>query len=197
MDDNAPITEGTFADGHDGIIRIYEDNDGNIIARLVKYSCGELNCVLYDGEPAFTSPSDPPYVTNPSDKGFGHLGPGATKNGLERQLDAEEEQTDLQKALASAYGPDGPQAWVLRMGFSTYGMTRGAEKFTTGQEKPLVLDYCRRIVEPTDPNLAPLLLRGARHGGRINVLFTDGRVDTLGPADLDPLMPGNRDLWKP
>jgi prepilin-type N-terminal cleavage/methylation domain-containing protein len=41
LDDNAVVTAGYMdGDGHDGIIRIYKESDGRVVAQLVKYSCG-------------------------------------------------------------------------------------------------------------------------------------------------------------
>ncbi len=67
LNDNSPITENYWSQGesHDGIIRIYLNDGGKVIVKLMKYSCGEYNCVLLDGEPLFpggdTDPASPAY----------------------------------------------------------------------------------------------------------------------------------------
>jgi prepilin-type processing-associated H-X9-DG protein len=203
LDDNSVVTANYMDnDGHDGIIRLYQQSDGQVIAKLMKYSCGELNCVLYKNEPLFTSPADPAYVTNPADPGYGHLGPGASKNGMEVVLSDNEEQAPPGSGGSSGggYGPGGMRRslglWAVRIS-SNYGMTRGAEKFQAGPPKPLIMDFSRRIVDPTVPQFTDYLYNSARHSGQINVLFTDGSIRPVAPSALDPLMPGNERLYLP
>jgi len=174
--DNVPIAENYWNDGgaesHDGIIRIYLNDGGKVIAKLMRYSCGEYNCVLYDGKPLFTVPSDPAGVTDPASQMYGWMGPGSSKVGLEVEL---EEAT----------------------GVCSYGMAKGAERFGTGHHKILVMDYDKLIVDPTVSASHKLLLKAGRHMGQINILFTDGSINSFGPTEIDPLIPSNAYFWAP
>ena len=174
--DNAPIPENYWNDGgaesHDGIIRIYLNDGGKVIAKLMRYWCGEHNCVLYDGKPLFTGPGDPPGVTDPSSTMYGWMGPGTSKNGMEVELEG-------------------------AAGVCSYGMAKGAERFGTGHHKILVMDYDQLVVDPTVSASYNLLLKAGRHLGKINVLFTDGSINSFGPTEIDPLIPRNAYFWSP
>jgi len=174
LDDNSTVTEAYMnGDGHDGLIRIYGGEGTAPVAKLMTYSCGELNCVLYNGEPLFVSATDPPEVSDPSSSAYGWLGPGASKNGM--------------------VVPLGPEAgWTC-----SYGMTKGSEQFHTGMHKPLVMDYEHIVVRADEPGLMDNLQEGVRHLGLLNVLFTDGSVQPCSPTELDPGLPGNETLWQP
>ncbi len=168
LDDNSVVTASYLDnDGHDGILRIYDQlPGGKVIAVIWKYSCGESNCVMYFGEPLF--PDD--NYADPNDPHHGWLGPGTTKNGMEVPL------------VGSA---------------SNYGINRQAEHFEYGQDKILVLDYDKRVADPDRSNTQELLHEAARHLGVINVLFADGAVDSRGPTHIDPKLPGNDRIWYP
>ena len=198
LDDNAVVVSP--GSDHDGVIRIYQEADGRVIAKLVQYSCGELNCVLYKNEPLFTSPSDPPYVTSPGDKGYGHLGPGTSKNGMEVELSAGDDEKAATEGAANASAWKAARRafglWATRLS-SNYGITRGCENFQRGVSKPLIMDFIRRIVDPQEPQFADRLYQSARHSGYINVLFSDGSIESVEPFLLDPLMPGNERLYLP
>jgi len=171
LDDNSVVTEAYMnTDGHDGIIRIYLNDGGKVIAKLMKYSCGEYNCVLFDGEPLFKVPSDPPEVNDPSHPAYGWLGPKSSKNGMEVELAG---------------------------GTCSYGMAKGAERFGTGHHKILVMDYDKLLVDPTVSASHDLLLKAGRHMGQINILFTDGSILSFGPTEIDPLIPSNAYFWAP
>jgi len=172
--DNVPVTENYWSQGesHDGIIRIYLNDGGRVIAKLMRYSCGEYNCVLYDGKPLFTIPSDPPGVNDPSSQMYGWMGPGSSKVGLEVELEGS-------------------------TGVCSYGMTKGAERFGTGQHKILVMDYDQLVIDPTISASRELLQKAGRHMGKINILFTDGSIVTFGPMEIDPLIPRNAYFWSP
>jgi prepilin-type N-terminal cleavage/methylation domain-containing protein/prepilin-type processing-associated H-X9-DG protein len=202
LDDNSPVTESYMnTDGHDGIIRIYEESDGRVTAKLMKYSCAELNCVLYKNEPLFIGPGDPPGVATPGNNAYGHLGPGASKQGMEMELSGAEDEGG--SAGGAGGGASGRKAMRLALGrwaaglSSNYGITRGAENFQRGVSKPLVMDFTRHIVDPKEPQFTDYLYRSARHSGYINVLFSDGSIESVEPFLLDPLMPGNEALYLP
>jgi len=202
LDDNSPVTAGYIdSDGHDGVIRLYQQTDGQVIAKLMKYSCGERNCVVYKNEPLFTSPADPASVTTPGAEQYGWLGPGTSKNGMEVVLFDPEEQEGTPGSgggSGSGVGPYGVRRslglWAVRIS-SNYGMARGVERFPPGAAKPLVMDFTHRIVDPTVPQFTDYLYGSARHSGQINVLFTDGSIQPMAPSSLDPLMPGNEQLY--
>ncbi len=171
LDDNSPVTEDYMDhDGHDGLMRLYTRTNQCYI-KLMKYSCPEYNCVLYDGKPLFVSPDDPPAVTDPASPYYGWLGPGTSKNGMEVSLGA--------------------------TAACTYGMAKGAEQCGTAHHKILVMDYDEFAVDPTVSEVHDLLEKAARHWGHINILFTDGSVLSFGPTEIDPLVPGHADLWAP
>jgi len=175
LNDNSPITENYINtyESHDGIIRVYLDVGGETIAKLIKYSCGEYNCVLFDGKPLFVGPDDPAGVTDPASKMYGWMGPGTSKNGMEVDLGAGGTAT------------------------CSYGMAKGAEQFGAAHHKILVMDYDKYIADPTISEMHDLLQTAARHSGQINVLFTDGSVLSFGPTEIDPLIPGHAYLWAP
>ncbi|MGB2998624.1 MAG: type II secretion system protein [Phycisphaerae bacterium] len=175
LNDNYPIVENYWNDweSHDGIIRIYLNDGGKTIAKLMKYSCSEYNCVLFDGKPLFTASSDPPGVTDPSSQMYGWMGPGTSKNGMEVKLGV---------------------TWTMRC---SYGMTAGAEQFQSGVHKILVIDHPRRRADYTRPDFQELLEESARHFGYINILFSDGSVQSFSPMEIDPLVPDNHRLWEP
>jgi len=81
LNDNSPITENYYSssESHDGIIRVYLNDGGKVFAKLMKYSCGEYNCVLYDGKPLF-----PGGVTDPASSEYGWL---KGKVGMEVELE--------------------------------------------------------------------------------------------------------------
>jgi len=201
LDDNSPVTAGYIdSDGHDGVIRLYQQTGGKVIAKLLKYSCGEYNCVVYKGEPLFVSPSDPAAVTTPGSDRYGWLGPGTSKNGMEVVLfdPGDLGGTPGSGSSGSNLGPYGMRRslglWAVRIS-SNYGMARGVERFPPGAAKPLVMDFTHRIVDPTAPQFTDYLYGSARHSGQINVLFTDGSIQPMDPSSLDPLMPGNERLY--
>jgi prepilin-type processing-associated H-X9-DG protein len=202
LDDNSPVTAAYIdSDGHDGVIRLIQQNDGKVIAKLLKYSCGERNCVVYKNEPLFVSPADPASVTTPGAEQYGWLGPGASKNGMEVVLfegQAPSGTPGSGGSSGSGVGPAGMRRslglWAVRIS-SNYGMARGVERFPPGAAKPLVMDFTHRIVDPTAPQFTDYLYGSARHSGQINVLFTDGSIQPMNPSSLDPLMPGNERLY--
>ena len=64
------------------------------------------------------------------------------------------------------------------------------------RNKILLADYDHLTVTETDVwGPAPSF---ARHSGRMNVLFRDGRVSLMPPAAIDPMVPSLADqYWKP
>jgi prepilin-type processing-associated H-X9-DG protein len=201
--DCSPVDEAYFkpGSGNDGIIRIQEDADGRITATLVAYWCAEKNCVTYRGEPLFVSPSDPPDVRNPASIYYGWMGPGSSKQGMEVELvqppPAPQQRAGGGEERLNVWGAtEETLALVARM-TSDYGMARDGGTYRTGQSKPVVMDFCRRVADPEQADFARQLGRSARHSGYLNVLFSDGSVRAAGPSELDPMLLGNSNLWNP
>lgn len=84
----------------------------------------------------------------------------------------------------------------------SYGMNNRANAFTRDAPKILMIEYKFHVAHvvganatdlPSWPdNVAP------RHFGTLNVLFHDGRVKTMRPAEIDPRITAIHDvLWRP
>jgi prepilin-type N-terminal cleavage/methylation domain-containing protein/prepilin-type processing-associated H-X9-DG protein len=88
---------------------------------------------------------------------------------------------------------------------SNYAMNADARYMTYRSGKLMLMDYYRYISHYSDNWSAPALDPNrdgipnfARHRGRINVLLTDGSVQFMDPAELDPLSPKAYDqYWAP
>jgi prepilin-type processing-associated H-X9-DG protein len=104
---------------------------------------------------------------------YGWMGPGSSKVGMEFELGGAATST------------------------CSYGMAKGAELFGTGHHKILVMDYDKPLVDPTVSALHYLLQQAGRHMGQINILFTDGSIQSFGPTEIDPLIPRNAYFWSP
>ena len=167
LDDNSEVTAVSIdTDGHDGVLRVYLEPNGKVVIKLIKYSCGENNCVLYFGKPLF-----PDNVTNPADPFYGWLGPGTSKNGMERELSR------------------GMQC--------SYGINERSGELRYGDGRVLLVDYDKTIVNLSNAEFPKLLSDAAqRHLGKLNMLLTDGAVRPTGPTQLDPLLGGQK-LWEP
>ena len=167
LDDNSAVTADYIDnDGHDGVLRVYLEPGGKVVIKLIKYSCGENNCVLYFGKPLF-----PDNVTNPADPFYGWLGPGTSKNGMERELSR------------------GMQC--------SYGINERSGELRYGDGRVLLVDYDKTIVNLSNAEFPKLLSDAAqRHLGKLNMLLTDGAVRPTGPTQLDPLLGGQK-LWEP
>ena len=96
---------------------------------------------------------------------------------------------------------------------ASYGMNKCANRFVTDSHKVLVLEYCKLVADlagltagdrfPTDFMRDSRYWTGwgggrARHTSTINVLFADGRVESLAPTAINPLVTGlNQEYWMP
>ena len=172
MDDNSPVDADYMDnDGSDGLIRVYLEPNGRVVAKLMKYNCagGESNCVLYKGKPLFP---DNVY-TNPNDERYGWLGPGASKSSL----------------LVEAVLFKGVQC--------SYGINERSGELRYGTGRVLLVDYDKMIVDLSNAECPKLLSTAAqRHLGKLNMLLTDGAVRATGPTQIDPLL-GGQELWEP
>jgi prepilin-type N-terminal cleavage/methylation domain-containing protein len=159
LDDNSAVTADYIDnDGHDGVLRVYLEPGGKVVIKLIKYSCGENNCVLYFGKPLF--PDD---VTNPADPFYGWLGPNTSKNNMERELS---------RGMQCSYGIN------ERSGDLHYGDGR---VLLVDYDKTIV-----NLSNAECPKL--LSTAAQRHLGKLNMLLTDGAVRPTGPTQLDPLL---------
>ena len=99
------------------------------------------------------------------------------------------------------------QRWEFRGGGRcSYGMHCRAEDFNLGQDgnKILMVEYAKPVARVVRPNVSDLLRGGwlnwvrPRHGGVLNVLFADGRVETMTPEVIDPsVLKIEHNYWLP
>jgi hypothetical protein len=167
-DDNSAVTAAYMdTDGHDGLMRVYLEPSGKVVIKLMKYSCGENNCVLYFGKPCF-----PDSTTDPADPFYGWLGPKPTS------------KINVERVLSK-----GMQC--------SYGINERSGELHYGDGRVLVVDYDKTIVNISNAELPKLLSDAAqRHLGKLNMLLTDGAVRPTWPTQLDPLL-GGKALWEP
>ncbi len=167
-DDNDPVTAAYMDnDGHDGLMRVYLQPSGEVIIKLLKYSCGETNCILYRGKPLFVDS-----CTDPANHKYGWMG-AQPDSKIGREV-------VLSKGMQCSYGIN------ERSGSLKYGDSR-----------VLLVDYDKMIVDLSKAECPQLLSTAAqRHLGKLNVLFADGSVKVMGPTHLDPLL-GDQNIWEP
>ena len=81
-------------------------------------------------------------------------------------------------------------------GFTSYGINSLVARRVVDPETAILVDYNKQFVDLSNPDSAAVnLVRSARHLGRLNVLFADHSVRTMGPSQLDPRF--NMDIWSP
>ncbi len=84
---------------------------------------------------------------------------------------------------------------------TNYGINSEVSRFVVAPDTVVLLDYDRRIADPTNPGELSQRLQSsktARHLGKVNVLRADGSVRRLHPSTLDPAMnPASADLLTP
>jgi prepilin-type processing-associated H-X9-DG protein len=94
---------------------------------------------------------------------------------------------------------------------ASYGMNRSADRFVSDSHKVLVVEYCKLVADLAGLTAGDRYSSGylskspywtgwgggrARHTGAINVLFADGRVETMKPNAINPLIVNlNREYW--
>jgi len=105
--------------------------------------------------------------------------------------------------LESLGGGSSGKKGILKAGQQlklSYGMNIRGHRLEGSGKKVLMLDYNKTVAhvvgdQPWDvwiQNVAP------RHKGLVNVLFADGRVDSMIPDAIDPSIPANQDnRWIP
>ena len=81
-------------------------------------------------------------------------------------------------------------------GFTSYGINSLVSRSEVDPNTVVLVDYNECCVDLTVPHAAAaMLVRSARHLGRLNVLFADQSVRNMGPTELDPRL--NMDIWTP
>lgn len=93
------------------------------------------------------------------------------------------------------------QQWLfLGTGRCSYGMNSAVERFSRDGNKVLVTEYGKLVVDvvgPTASDYWPQMVR-PRHADAMNVLFADGRVETMRANALDPRIAELHDrYWLP
>jgi len=111
-------------------------------------------------------------------------------------------------------GPDGQvlqspftigfQWEFLGAGRCSYGMNVAVERFKRDGNKILLVEYGKPVARVVDPNVTDLASGGwmhwvrPRHGGTLNVLFADGRVETMKPGEINPaVLKLQHYYWRP
>ncbi len=90
--------------------------------------------------------------------------------------------------------PAGEEFIMEGTGKTSYGINAEAENVRIDQFKIVVLDYDRTVANSGE-DIAASLAAGARHLGRLNVLFSTGVVRACTPGELDPI--ARSELWWP
>ncbi len=89
---------------------------------------------------------------------------------------------------------------------ASYGMNNRAPKLQRGERKILLVDYERIVADvvnaddhaATDSWAREMDRVHMRHGGRVNVLWSDGSVTTRLPGEIDPGVSENlEEKWRP
>lgn len=90
---------------------------------------------------------------------------------------------------------------VLSHGRSSFGINGLVGKFSAHDgQKVLLVEYERTVANVVGPDATDAwqLLVAPRHEGTLNVLFCDGRVETVLPTKVDPRVTSIHDaLWRP
>lgn len=85
--------------------------------------------------------------------------------------------------------------------YSSYGMNSAVKKFGNAPDTILVLDYNDRVAEYSDAPIDKTTIAdnldvvSQRHGGKVNVLRTDGSVRSFGANEIKPTI--NTGPWTP
>jgi prepilin-type N-terminal cleavage/methylation domain-containing protein/prepilin-type processing-associated H-X9-DG protein len=92
--------------------------------------------------------------------------------------------------------------WTVQGIRTSYAINPRSARFTTDQFKVLALEYATPVADVVGPTATGTITWwrdvGSRHAGRLNVLYGDGRVDLVDPAEIDPTSPKVHDFsWCP
>ena len=92
--------------------------------------------------------------------------------------------------------------WTVQGIRTSYGINSRSARFTTDQFKVLAVEYATPVADVVGPTATGTITWwrdvGARHAGRANVVYGDGRVALVDPAEIDPTVPTSHDFsWCP
>ena len=92
--------------------------------------------------------------------------------------------------------------WTVQGIRTSYGMNSRSSRFTTDLFKVLALEYATPVADVVGPTATGTITWwkdvGQRHVGRVNVVYADGRVDSVDPATIDPTSAAMHDFsWCP
>ena len=80
--------------------------------------------------------------------------------------------------------------WTVQGIRTSYAIGSRSARFTTDQFKVLALEYATPVADVVGSTATGTITWwkdvSPRHGGRLNVLYGDGRVDTVEAAEIDP-----------
>ena len=80
--------------------------------------------------------------------------------------------------------------WTVQGIRTSYAISSRSARFTTDQFKVLALEYATPVADVVGSTATGTITWwkdvSPRHGGRLNVLYGDGRVDTVEAAEIDP-----------
>ena len=80
--------------------------------------------------------------------------------------------------------------WTVQGIRTSYAISSRSARFTTDQFKVLALEYATPVADVVGSTATGTITWwkdvSPRHGGRLNVLYGDGRVETVDAAEIDP-----------
>jgi prepilin-type N-terminal cleavage/methylation domain-containing protein/prepilin-type processing-associated H-X9-DG protein len=81
-------------------------------------------------------------------------------------------------------------SWTVQGIRTSYAINSRSARFTTDQFKVLALEYATPVADVVGPTATGTITWwrdvGSRHVGRLNVVYGDGRVALVDPAEIDP-----------
>ena len=92
--------------------------------------------------------------------------------------------------------------WEVHGTDSSYGGNSRMQRFGSDNQKILALEYGKPVANVVGPAAVGVIDYyenvAARHNGRLNILYADGRVESVLPEDIDPTNPVIHDQkWCP
>ncbi len=85
-------------------------------------------------------------------------------------------------------------------GKTSYGINSRVHRFQRDGNKILLVEYHKHVAHVVGSGAQDLWYQqvAPRHGGAANVLYGDGRVDSVDPTDIDPtIVRVHDDVWRP
>ena len=172
---------GGDQDFKDVMVHVNENEDGSFGLQVCAGSTGHKNSVVR------TDDHNTVLVDVPSNASGLQLSVGEQK---------EDEAVESDAATASTGGSEATSSQGGGVFATSYAMNASRLYPTRGAGKIMLLDYCKYLASAADtwgdarvdPNQdgVPIF---ARHTHMINVLFSDGSVQLMDPADINPALP--------